>query len=517
MPGWWFTIESTTTRHFVQQFKMAIEDALKAKPAVRAIMRARATKQRFPVKQWVEDLEKLQSSAIEISHRQAMKEKRPTLDSPSTPAILETPRLMNVLQSRLAKPSLRPRPAAAGATSHLGTLSSIQEGRLLAGPGPGLGSKLGPGSNRKGPRPAMLRNIPSGPVAAAGFATGTKQDNLGSTNNRSRPLMTRSPTAPSNVPRLGQDAEELTRALKRRTLERSSSGPVPQLQMKDRKAVKLLGMQIPASQTNSTAASKHSSATYEHNPNQTSSSEDSPTQASSSSSPGTSLSPSSDYYTPETTPESTPPSSRIHFDPQINTAPTPPSKTAPPIKAANFNVIHTPNAVDRFASKGPHYFPHGSIAVLSKSEIQDEKPDNVLQNVTPFFSDPEKEYEAAFKQKLKKLSGKNSEYQLCIEEYLSKSEKSWFGKRRTAELTKPSKGNDAEKLPAAMGRDKDNDNGFGLGKDYKPPSGLKRLMRRKIGDWPIYSFLLAFVSETRHTIHNISCLSRCTIGSDHSC
>ena len=69
MPGWWFTIESTTTKHLIHQFKIAIEGALKSKPEMRAIMRARAAKQRFPVAQWVEDLEKLQGTAIKISQK----------------------------------------------------------------------------------------------------------------------------------------------------------------------------------------------------------------------------------------------------------------------------------------------------------------------------------------------------------------------------------------------------------------------------------------------------------------
>lgn len=129
MPGWWFTIESTTTRHFIQQFRTAVENALRSKSDVRAIMRARATKQRFPVSQWVEGLEKLQSSAIEISHKQAAREKRPTFDSPSTPTILETPNLLNVLQSRFTKPSLRPRPATVQASNQGRALATISEGR----------------------------------------------------------------------------------------------------------------------------------------------------------------------------------------------------------------------------------------------------------------------------------------------------------------------------------------------------------------------------------------------------
>ncbi len=487
MPGWWFTIESTTTRHFVQQFKTAIEDALKAKPAVRAIMRARATKQRFPVSQWVEDLEKLQSSAIEISHKQAAKERRPTLISPSTPAILETPNLLNVLQSRLAKPSLRPRPAEASlrlrptlvqAPSQVGGLSSIVEGRLLAGPSPGLGSKLGPGSKRKGSQPPLLRNI-SGPITRIDFAPGAKRSEGESSINVRRPLVIRAPTAPSLS--LGQNGNkrDANETFNRPTMERSLSGPVPQLRLSDRKAIKLLGMQLPESRTSSSNASKPSPSSSEDNSTQPSSAISSPTTPR--------------FFTPPSTPS---PSSRQHFSVQTHTSAATSVSAATPVNATDFNIIHSPHAVDHFPSLGPHYFPHGSVAVLSASEIKGENPDNILQNVTPFFSDPEKEYETVFKQKLKKLSGKNSEDQLCIEEYLLKSEKSWFGKLRAAELSKTSKGNVPEQPHTANVQEIAKDGGFGLGNNHKPPSGLKRIMRKKVGDWPVYSFLLAFVSSS---------------------
>ncbi|KAI5272965.1 putative alpha 1,3 glucan synthase [Aureobasidium subglaciale] len=71
MPGWCFTVESTTTAHLIHQFKSAIEDALAAKTDVRAMMRARSAKQRFPVQKWVEDLNTLQSTAIRIHQREA--------------------------------------------------------------------------------------------------------------------------------------------------------------------------------------------------------------------------------------------------------------------------------------------------------------------------------------------------------------------------------------------------------------------------------------------------------------
>jgi alpha-1,3-glucan synthase len=70
MPGWWFTVESTTSKHMIQQFKSAINDALASSLEVRADMRARSAKQRFPVARWVEDLEALHSASIRLHQAQ---------------------------------------------------------------------------------------------------------------------------------------------------------------------------------------------------------------------------------------------------------------------------------------------------------------------------------------------------------------------------------------------------------------------------------------------------------------
>jgi alpha-1,3-glucan synthase len=71
MPGWWFTVESTTTKHLHRQFKKSIEEALASKTEVRAMMRARSAKQRFPVAKWVEDLNTIQSEAIRIHQEES--------------------------------------------------------------------------------------------------------------------------------------------------------------------------------------------------------------------------------------------------------------------------------------------------------------------------------------------------------------------------------------------------------------------------------------------------------------
>ena len=492
-------------------------------------MRARAVKQRFPVRQWVEDLEKLQSSAIDTSHNLAAKEKRPTLSSPSTPAILETPGLLSVLQSRFTKPSLRPRPRQRPGMARAqtqGVLSTVAEGRLLlAGPGPGLGSKMGPNSKRKRPPPPLLRNTTSA-VPRIISAEGDDHGNEAPANNTRRPSMVRTPSTPDLRPKANDNQDEALRVAARPIMKRSPS--MPQLRPNDRKAVKLLGMQLPASGMAALSSPQQPSS---------SSAESSAGPSSVMNSPKTPLTPMSESTEETDSGWSTPPSSATATS---TTCPSSLSSSAKGSKVAlvsqatkgvsktirnaptidpNSKIVRTPNAPDMFPSLGRHYFPHGSVAVLSTSEIKDEKPDNALQNVTPFFSDPQKEYENTFQQGLKNLNGKNSENQLCIEEYLLRSEKSWFGKLRNAELSKAPVGKSPEQAPTTMVeevRKKAADDGFGLGANHKPPSGLKRLMRRKIGDWPVYSFLLAFVCDSNSMKDEILADVK-TLGPDLSC
>jgi len=81
MPGWWYTIESASTTHLLSQFKQAVVAALESKKDVRAKMRAWSAKQRFPVAQWLEGLEKLQGRSIKMHHKMRFKgKKRLTVD-----------------------------------------------------------------------------------------------------------------------------------------------------------------------------------------------------------------------------------------------------------------------------------------------------------------------------------------------------------------------------------------------------------------------------------------------------
>ena len=76
MPGWWYTIESNSTTHLLSQFKQAITAALESKTEVRAKMRAWSAKQRFPVAQWLEGLEKLQGRSIKMHKKIGARSKR---------------------------------------------------------------------------------------------------------------------------------------------------------------------------------------------------------------------------------------------------------------------------------------------------------------------------------------------------------------------------------------------------------------------------------------------------------
>ena len=69
MPGWWFTIESTTPSHLLSLFEAAIREALASPLEVGARMRATSAKQRFPVMVLVKQLEKLQAGAKRHTRR----------------------------------------------------------------------------------------------------------------------------------------------------------------------------------------------------------------------------------------------------------------------------------------------------------------------------------------------------------------------------------------------------------------------------------------------------------------
>lgn len=143
---------------------------------------------------------------------------------------------------------------------------------------------------------------------------------------------------------------------------------------------------------------------------------------------------------------------------------------------------------------------------LCVEDVVKGKTDFNLQKVDPFFTDSNGNYLRIFQEKLKNLDASNSEGSNCIEEYLVDSEREWFNTFRNAKLgilkSDQSIRSTIRSVPASImdGSEGDeysvrdsimsNDDEFLLGTDYKYPKGLRKWLQIRIGDWPVYAFLL---------------------------
>ncbi|KAG9640862.1 putative alpha 1,3 glucan synthase, partial [Aureobasidium melanogenum] len=146
---------------------------------------------------------------------------------------------------------------------------------------------------------------------------------------------------------------------------------------------------------------------------------------------------------------------------------------------------------------------------LDLTAVIGDKRDYSLQQIELNFDDKTGEYYRAFEAMLERLNGKTSEKDLCIEEYLVESEKAWFKKYRDAKLGRSRERSSTGKhhsgrlsvshISRASSVDADERMSVGegsmedflLGDNYQRPSLVKRWMLTRLGDWPLYSFLLA--------------------------
>lgn len=375
MPGFWYTVESMTPSHLIQQFRQAIDSALACKHNKRATMRAWSAKQRFPVAQWVKQLDDLYSESIRIHIKEQKKKK------------------LEVLSPGLSVP---------GASSRA--------------------SYADPGSGRSSPGPLAM---PSRPV------TPTLRDLA-------------SPDLPTpGAPWAGGRSE--------------SPGA-----------------------RDSTASSIGGNF----------------------------------YLQPNGAREST-----ISVDSFA-------------IRAQNGGPMSPGLGADGgLAFPRPAFTQaHRNSSLLSLPDVVGDRHDLKLQKVDQFFNDTNGEYYAEFEQMLEALTASNSSSDLCIETFLKKSEKEWFARYRDAKLgrhrdasrmgrspggSRPeSRSGDRSESVVSRGRQpmrsatpsglarsvfeesppggrNDYDDEFLLGDGYQAPTGLKKLLSVRIGDWPLYSFFLA--------------------------
>lgn len=146
MPGWWFTVESTTSKHMISQFKMAVEAALASSAETRAIMRTQAVRQRFPVAQWSANLDLLHDTAIMLSRRKASfkgsEAARVSGTGIFSTQIAMPPKLFYV--GGRAKGSISPRPGTLLSETY--TVATSTSGLPRTGPSPfSFGRKTLPG------------------------------------------------------------------------------------------------------------------------------------------------------------------------------------------------------------------------------------------------------------------------------------------------------------------------------------------------------------------------------------
>lgn len=145
-----------------------------------------------------------------------------------------------------------------------------------------------------------------------------------------------------------------------------------------------------------------------------------------------------------------------------------------------------------------------STSLLSLGEVTHGRHDFNLQKVELNFTDAQGEYYSKFQAMLQNdLDAKTSESTLVIEDFLKESEKAWAARYRDAQLGRSrSPGRHGDSTSSAHShRDSSSDGGvayagsgmneFLLHEDYVKPSIVKRWMRTRILDWPIYSFFLA--------------------------
>ena len=438
MPGWWYTVESTTTKHLLSQFKTAVKSALATKREKRAVMRARSLVQRFPVAQWLQDLEILQSESIRISHQQQMNPSGSILRS-------LTPTIGN--RTPTSRPGTR-------SSSPMRRMGREREPPRAFSPADGLfNSSYSSGTVT--PHGSFAGALPDVPIDSQQFGPGhaprTGRRRLSKTNRTS----SRSSSIDSTVGRHRNRSRSQSRSRLDPLTESRFSLAASKNESSDSVPEMPIGNQWPlpsfGSTTNSAAGSSRSLS------------------------------------------------------------------AAPPFSPA---VDLSQVSIRQSFLQNPWETAQKSLKRLSLNTIVNDKKDYKLQNVDPFFTDSQDVYYQAFEKMLEKANAKNSEGYLCIEQFLTQSEKHWFVDFHRAKLgmsvrsstpgTPHRPGSSTAtnsvlnlKLPwSAKQTELGNEAGrieedlpekeqFVLPDDYIAPTGLKKLLQKKVGDWQVYCILLA--------------------------
>jgi alpha-1,3-glucan synthase len=459
MPGWWFTVESTTTKHMLHQFKSAIEEALTSETETRAVMRARSAKQRFPVAKWVEDLNTLQQTAIRIHN-----EKK---DSSSR----------NIF-----------RPRSRGLASH----SSLQL--------PGESFFHVQSRAVSTDRLSAFEARTSGDDAEI-----QESDDYHTTLRRGLSLGVRS--GPGHGPRTEFVTEPLIHVHKQRSPIRT-----PEIHEYD-----------PEDAIASSQGSLHDQEIFISREQAEADYRESERRLAAIALEGS----SAEALEPVSTPAET--FSESDRGRRRSRSPLP-VETDEMLTSSRPSIEFLDPSSLPMRVKSSHHRRNRSSALDLSTIKNASATDFSLQKVDPTFEDKTGMYYAKFESMLNTLSGKTSEDELCVEKFLVESEKEWFKRMRAERLgrgdrahsqnsrlglspgpawprnslhSNRSRDSSISAYPTAHERERESESDeasprpsaemdeFLLGPNYQRPSLLKRWMQTRIGDWPIYSILLA--------------------------
>lgn len=521
MPGWWYTIESTTTKHLLKQFEHACREALSSDRATRELMRAKSAKQRFPVIEWIKKLDKLQSTCIKICGRQKKR--------PGTPS--------KGFRQSLQKFGVPPK-SSHGSEKGLGmTLSPNPSTPSLAPAGALSPPARSRDNSRRGSYASSLASdeydsandgsrTPNYPRNASNTSLKDMSDDASSIDMPKRGVIEPPPKGSSLSrklslgTRLGPGHVGMRKHESMATIE--SLGPIDEEQHYTmpgededdeymysaaairRQMAKNVGTRRGAGYTDGNDTSDAESD-YAPTPDSGSVFEFDPQRASvyDMQHRGT----DSMYF------EDDPYNSNNYFgqmprDGQnvgLGVYPAHEDPEADPRaplhgKGTDYAGGLSPPMTPRFAMPGSD---------LSLASVLGGRHDFALSNVEDNFTDADGKYFKLFSSELHKIDPKTSKEDLCIEEFIVRSEKEWSNDQRNKKLGlefgHDSKGL-GQKAPGSHFSD-DRPMTFSPPESHadeplfghKRPTGLKLLLQRRVGDWPVYSFFLALVCTFKVT------------------
>jgi len=476
MPGWWYTIESTTTKHLINQFEHACREALSSDRSTREIMRAISAKQRFPVIEWIRGLDKLQNTAIEMCDRSKRRPTTPTRYSLKTSfPLFATP------QKSAPIPSFGPISTEAAVVPSVNQHSNYDRKTTdnVGNAGEHEKAPIDPSAPQAtpliSPRDASSPSL-SGTLTSTASSTGHSSPK--GDPNREPSLLLGSRVGPGHASMKQIQSSHSLQSVSKKA-ENSSGAGIDETGVVPEDVAKHQKME-----EESDGWGMDSELRDDDTPDSRSVSDYDPQRAS-----------VLEVYPIEGTEPSRPTwiGQRIYQASEVTS-----QSSVLPESSAYARALNPAESAVAQKSAGSR---------LSLASVLGIREEFALSNVEEIFTDIDGKYFKQFCAELPRFDAKSSKDEHCIEEFLNKSEKKWANAIRSKKLGVESlfnydlKGHFLPKVGGVSGAGVPTLIDFSLEtpvEETSPspnrPTGLKLFLQRRIGDWPLYSFLLSLVS-----------------------